>query len=295
MSAQISLGDILSVSIDATQQAGKIIRGVWQSGELNVKMKGVNDPMTDADVKAQQMIVGLLHKAFGTDLKIVGEEDCDTPPVSLNPNTSLIDPSKVPEEFKSVSKSDVVVFVDPLDATKEFTDGNLPAVMSLVGISYKGKSVAGVMFQPFVNNEDESNGVTMYGMLGMGCFGVTPKRRDGKELVIATTKSHSTPELEKAVSHLNPAKVLNVGGAGYKSLLVLKGEIDGYIFPITGTKKWDSCAPEAIIKAAGGKLTDKYGRDLPYFVDSPQPNDDGIIVTLQNHEEIISKLGFKTQ
>ena len=40
----------------------------------------------------------------------------------------------------------------------------------------------------------------------------------------------------------------------------MEGEADAYIFPSSGTKKWDTCAPEAILVAAGGELTDIYGK-----------------------------------
>jgi hypothetical protein len=43
----------------------------------------------------------------------------------------------------------VCVFVDPLDGTKEFVDGRLSAVQTLIGVSVYGRAVAGVMGLPF--------------------------------------------------------------------------------------------------------------------------------------------------
>ena len=37
--------------------------------------------------------------------------------------------------------------------------------------------------------------------------------------------------------------------------MILEGTADAYVFPSNGTKKWDTCAPEAILLAIGGKLT----------------------------------------
>ena len=36
-----------------------------------------------------------------------------------------------------------------------------------------------------------------------------------------------------------------------------------------GTSLWDTCAPEAIVRACGGKVTDLYGAPLMHYEDSP--------------------------
>ena len=36
------------------------------------------------------------------------------------------------------------------------------------------------------------------------------------------------------------------------------------VFPGSGTKKWDTCAPEAVLRAVGGVLTDAVGKPLEY-------------------------------
>jgi len=51
-----------------------------------------------------------------------------------------------------------------------------------------------------------------------------------------------------------PLQVLHVGGAGHKALLVLDGDADAYVFPQDGTKRWDTCAVDAILHAAGKLL-----------------------------------------
>jgi 3'(2'), 5'-bisphosphate nucleotidase len=36
------------------------------------------------------------------------------------------------------------------------------------------------------------------------------------------------------------------------------------MFVCLGCKKWDTCAPEAILHAIGGKLTDMWGNNYEY-------------------------------
>lgn len=42
----------------------------------------------------------------------------------------------------------------------------------------------------------------------------------------------------------------------------MQGEVDAYLQ--TANNKWDTCAPEAIIRAVGGNLTDFYGNQYYY-------------------------------
>ena len=50
-------------------------------------------------------------------------------------------------------------------------------------------------------------------------------------------------------------------------LLVLEGGAHAYVFASPGCKKWDICAPEAVLTAAGGKLTDLHGNPYLYHSD----------------------------
>ncbi len=63
------------------------------------------------------------------------------------------------------------------------------------------------------------------------------------------------------------------------------GKADAYLFASSGTKKWDTCAPEAIVRAHGGMFTDVYGNPFTYFKDSPLPNPNGILCTMRDHQK----------
>ena len=54
---------------------------------------------------------------------------------------------------------------------------------------------------------------------------------------------------------MKPTEVLKVGGSGHKVLLLIEGKAHAYVFPSPGCKKWDTCAPEAILHALGGKVS----------------------------------------
>lgn len=84
----------------------------------------------------------------------------------------------------------------------------------------------------------------------------------------------------QAVEACEPTDVLRVGGAGHKVLLLIEGRAHAYVFASPGCKKWDTCAPEAVLHAAGGKLTDMHGNDILYHATVQRRNAGGVLATL---------------
>jgi len=301
-STTINLIELLSCCIDVTNKAGALIRKVWKSGKLGVQDKGGGDPMTVADTQSQQLIIGALSKHFGKDLQFVGEEDCTIPVSDVILDDSLVSDSfatKIKENLPNCQQlpiKDLCVIIDPLDATLEFTRGNHKAVMTLVGISYKGSPLAGIAYQPFVDDpNDASKGTMMYGVVGVGCVGVPgADDRSDPDALVLTCSRKDCATVTQLIEVLKPDRVQKEGGAGYKIFLVISGQVDLFANE-TGTKKWDTCAPEALLLASGGHFTDLTGENYPYFVDSPHPNTKGILASgpkfsKQQHQAMIEKI-----
>jgi 3'(2'), 5'-bisphosphate nucleotidase len=229
----VDLIELVSACIDLSERAGQIIREVAQSGELHTKDKdGGEDAITLADVKAQELIEGGLKTRWGKELKIIGEETLNIEANNLQPNTSLlVNAIDIPDKLHwLIPLSDVVVYVDPLDATREFTLGNTFCVVVLIGIAVKGQAVAGVMHQPFQGDR----GRTIWGLNGVGTFGITPIpsnliRKDNK-YVLVTTRLHYTRDVQDQLDKLSSVvgEVVRVGGAGYKVIMLLEGKADIY-------------------------------------------------------------------
>ena len=55
----------------------------------------------------------------------------------------------LPESLLNANLDEFTVWVDPLDATKEYSEGFLDHVTVLIGIALGKKAVAGVIHQPF--------------------------------------------------------------------------------------------------------------------------------------------------
>jgi len=84
------------------------------------------------------------------------------------------------------------------------------------------------------------------------------------EIRLVASKSHRSAELDKVKGALGIDNELNVGSVGVKLCLIALGVRDLYVNPAAKTKAWDTCAPEAILVAAGGRLTDLFGTPIDY-------------------------------
>ncbi|KAH9258518.1 hypothetical protein BASA81_003020 [Batrachochytrium salamandrivorans] len=286
----ISLRALLQECGNLGRQAGEILRQVHlarlsgKSLDVVDKSEGGHfDPQTVADRRAEAAICLGLRSAFGPDLCIVGEEGGS----SFNEHNSSEEEERIAGweldwwegEDIELDCSRVTVFIDPLDATREYTQGHVEFCTVLIGICLDSVSVAGVMVEPFNN---DSGGTCWWGAVGKGCFqtshGQSTRVQLGKSSPQATTvrlvvsKSRAGGAVEHFVTRYTDLLDLQqvnhsiqfAGGCGYKILQILKNEADLYPFPCPGTSSWDSCAGSALLQAAGGALLGLQGKPLSY-------------------------------
>lgn len=178
----INLAEFLSVCIYLSEECGKVIRDVAASGNLQTQSKGLDNPVTIADIKVQKTIEDNLRHIYPT-LNIQGEESKE----SMEGIEPAVAPGSIPEalkkfvsserlaskyderrsfieeqlrttytkeeiaekNFESFNTSNAVVWIDPLDGTSDFVKGNLPAVTVLIGLAIDGYSRAGIIHNPF--------------------------------------------------------------------------------------------------------------------------------------------------
>ncbi|CAB0044154.1 unnamed protein product [Trichogramma brassicae] len=287
---------LVASSVTAAATAGKIIRDVMSKGELNIVDKGINDLQTEADRSAQRCIVTSLTKQF-PGVTIIGEEEPSSCEVPSNWVVTDMDNDvlkvKLPEHLENVNAQDLCVWVDPLDGTSEYTQGLVEHVTVLVGVALGDRAIGGVIHQPFFKNAgSDSWGRTIWGIEGVGIGGLKTIPPPQGKRIITTTRSHCDSTVQSALDALEPDEILKVGGAGHKVMLLLEGKAHAYVFASRGCKRWDTCAPEAILHAAGGILTDMHGQKYPYNSKTPHPNLGGVLATApgQNHSWYVSRI-----
>uniref|UniRef100_A0A8C2ZB60 3'(2'),5'-bisphosphate nucleotidase 1 n=1 Tax=Cyclopterus lumpus TaxID=8103 RepID=A0A8C2ZB60_CYCLU len=313
---------LVSSAYTAAEKAGTIVRKVLHSGELGIVEKtGANDLQTLADRLAQQSICASLSRCF-PKITIIGEEELPDEEIKEDLIESGVSEEILqktcPEEYSGLKEEELVVWVDPLDGTKEYTEGLLDNVTVLIGIAYGGRAIAGVINQPFYNYEVQTElkdcvfvltvvtlvnskfpcqlgagaalGRTMWGMPGLGAFGFQLQEVQGDRRIVTTTRSHSNKLVTDCVDAMEPHEVIRVGGAGNKIIQLVEGKASAYVFASPGCKKWDTCAPEAILHAVGGKLTDMHGKAYCYDANVKHMNSAGVLATLRNHEYYVNRV-----
>ncbi|XP_001511649.2 3'(2'),5'-bisphosphate nucleotidase 1 isoform X3 [Ornithorhynchus anatinus] len=288
---------LVASAYSIAQKAGTIVRNVMAAGDLDIVEKtSASDLQTKADRLVQMSICSSLARKF-PKLTIIGEEDLPFQDV----DQELIESGQwdeilkkpCPVQYSSIKEEDLVVWVDPLDGTKEYTEGLLDNVTVLIGIAYEGKAIAGVINQPYYNYQAGSGAVlgrTIWGILGLGAFGFQLKEVPAGKHIVTTTRSHSSKLVNDCVDAMNPDLVLRVGGAGNKIIQLIEGKASAYVFASPGCKKWDTCAPEVILHAVGGKLTDIHGNPYQYDKDVKHMNSAGVLATLRNYDYYASRI-----
>ncbi|XP_008148040.2 3'(2'),5'-bisphosphate nucleotidase 1 isoform X1 [Eptesicus fuscus] len=288
---------LVASAYSIAQKAGTIVRRVIAEGDLGIVEKtSPTDLQTKADRLAQMSICSSLARKF-PKLTIIGEEDLPSEDV----DQELIEDGQweeilrkpCPAQYSAIKEEDLVVWVDPLDGTKEYTEGLLDNVTVLIGIAYEGKAIAGVINQPYYNYQagpGAALGRTIWGVLGLGAFGFQLKEVPAGKHIITTTRSHSNKLVTDCVTAMNPDDVLRVGGAGNKIIQLIEGKASAYVFASPGCKKWDTCAPEVILHALGGKLTDVHGNALQYDKEVKHMNSAGVLASLRNHDYYASRV-----
>lgn len=301
------MSDILRELLCVSEKAANIARACRQQealfqllieekkeGEKNKKF--AVDFKTLADVLVQEVIKQNMENKFpGLEKNIFGEESNEfTNDWEIN----------VPQDILGI-------WVDPIDSTYQYIKGSadiksnqgifpcgLQCVTILIGVYdiQTGVPLMGVINQPFVSRDPNTlrwKGQCYWGLSYMGTnmhsLQLTISRRNGSETHTGNTGSEaafspsfsaviSTSEKETikaALSRVCGDRIFGAAGAGYKSLCVVQGLVDIYIFSEDTTFKWDSCAAHAILRAMGGGIVDlkeclernpETGLDLPQLV-----------------------------
>lgn len=186
------------------------------------------DPQTEADRSSQQCIVASLTKQY-SNLKIIGEEGAEGGDLSTVPkdfiveslNEKFLEDFKCPEQYKNISESDLVVWVDPLDGTSEYVHGFLEHVTVLIGISFRESAIGGIIHQPYFKCATTGKlGRTIWGVKDLGTGGFTGRKAPENKFIITTTRSHSNALVQTTLDSIRPDEVIRVGGCGFKVLQV---------------------------------------------------------------------------
>jgi len=211
----------------------------------SIEWKGKDDPVTAADRSASRFIVDELRKRFPND-GILCEEEQDN--------------------FDRLGKARVWI-IDPMDGTKDFISGSGEFAV-MIGLAEGGEAILGAVYQPTEQKlYSASRGAGAYLTHGeiMRELHVS-EENDPAKTVMALSRSHLSATTEAIRKKLGIEHTIRTGSLGLKVGLLCEGQAHVYIHG-SGTKLWDTCAPEAILREAGGMITDQLGQSFMYNVE----------------------------
>lgn len=229
--------------------------------------KGGNSPQSEADRASNRLLVEALHSHFPED-GILAEESPDTMRAHTHRRVWVI---------------------DPLDGTREYLEG-IDQFVVQIGLVVDGRPQMGVVYQP-------SSDRLYYGIVGEGAWlehegATTPlhvsERSDLATFRAVVSRSHGEGITDEMLKRLGITEVARIGSVGMKVAALLEQRAEVYIHPSPHTKLWDTAAPEAVLTAAGGIMTDCHGRPLVYSADVVK-NRYGVVASNgRAHRKIIS-------
>jgi inositol-phosphate phosphatase/L-galactose 1-phosphate phosphatase/histidinol-phosphatase len=207
-------------------------------------MKDDNSPVTIADKEVERAIRNAIIAKF-PDHGIIGEEEDD---INLDSNYQWI--------------------IDPIDGTSSFIIGR-PTFGTLIALSYKGKSMLGIMNQPI--NGERWVGVNQPGFIQGSWLNnnkiITSDQNHLSEAILCTTSPFFFQnqdreifnKLTKTTKYQQYGGVV-YGGDCYSYALLATGFVDIVLDP--GLKIYDYAALIPIIEMAGGIVTDWSGNEV---------------------------------
>jgi 3'(2'), 5'-bisphosphate nucleotidase len=248
------------VALAAAREASGLILRVY-AAPFDVDYKAEDDPVTRADREANALLCDRLARAF-PGVPVVAEES---------------DPSA----YAGFAGAEAVWFVDPLDGTREFVARNGEFAV-MVGLAERGRATLGVIVAPAWRQR------AFVGVVGQGAWEVaeggarTPihvtDRATLEGATVVVSRSRTPPRLAGLIASLGASPAVPHGSSGLKGVLVATGRADVYLQPGRAGMRWDACATDALVRAAGGACTEADGTPFDYSL-SELENGRGLVAT----------------
>ena len=243
-----------------------------------VQLKEYNEPVSLADLKVNDLIINRIKEKYqDIDWHLLSEEN------------GLI-------KFNKNVDTDWLWILDPLDGTRDFLEQSANYALHL-GLNYKNKPYLGIVLIPereelwITNNrkvwcEKRDGSQTKIKLSG---------RKKLSEMILVTSKNHNNQTLDKIIKIIGFKESRKFGSVGCKISSILRGESDIYIsLSLPGKsspKDWDFAAPEALLRSAGGAITNLENEDLVYNKESFMQK--GMIIASNNktnHKNICEQI-----
>jgi 3'(2'), 5'-bisphosphate nucleotidase len=221
--------------------AGDEILEIYRQ-DFTVEHKDDDSPLTQADLASHRLICDALAE--------------------IDPRTPVLSEESAEIPYEQRKHWQEYWLVDPLDGTKEFVNRNGEFTVN-IALVIGQQPVLGVVHVPVTD-------MSYFGGVGLGAFKadaggqaerISTRRPAADPVIVVGSRSHANPGLERRLQSLGPYELVSMGSS-LKFCLIAEGKADFY--PRLGpTSEWDTAAAQAVVEAAGGRVTTLDGRSLP--------------------------------
>ncbi len=226
-----------TVAVDAATAGATVAGDAFRTGIAVEQKSRETDVVTQADRDAQETVIDHVRESFPTDA-IVGEED---------------------DALKQVPETGPAWIVDPIDGTNNFVDG-IRAYGTAVATVVDGDPVAGAIVFPSLG---DTYRVGPDGVFRNDKALSVSDERDPSAATVCPTFWWDYDERDRYAAVTRSIvdrfdDMRRFGCAQLELAMVASGALEGAITDLP-TNAWDTVAGVAMIRAAGGTVTDLAG------------------------------------
>ena len=220
--------------------AGKVSIELREKG-LVKNMKSDNTPVTNGDLEVNKILTDKI--------------------IELTPTLPII--SEETSENKDKNNLNNFWLIDPIDGTFDYLN-DLDEFTINAGLILNKKPAAGLIYAPAKKRMFYSFGENLaYELIDGNPLKLdSSKNFDKNEIKFVTYSNTIKPEIKRIHKKLNVKKLVRMKSS-LKFCVIAAGEYDGYVAEPRACE-WDIAAGHAILKHAGGNVTDFESNEIFY-------------------------------
>lgn len=235
---------MLEVAKQLAKAAGQAILPLYHSGDFTAYAKSDESPVTSADLKANEVIVAGLQRAY-PEIPILSEET-------------------QAETLATRLQWQKYWLIDPIDGTGEFIakSGDFAVNIALVE---QHQPVIGVIYWPV-------HDILYFACKDYGAFKqsgecVAPihvsQNGEHSHIRVAVSRRQKLSTVTDFFNEPEQLEFVALGSCSLKSCFVAEGKADCYL-RVGPTGEWDTGASQVIVQQAGGCIVDSQFKPLTY-------------------------------
>ena len=237
---KLNIKEIVESLIDTFINAGQLSLELREKG-LTKKIKSDNTPVSNGDLEVNKLIIEKL-KTITPSIPIISEETPDN---------------------KSTNNLKDFWLVDPIDGTYDYIN-NLDEFTINAGLIINKEPVAGLIYAPALKRMFYSFGPNLSFEISNGKTSKLEcsKNFNKEKIKFVSYSNKLKPEIENIHKRLGVKEYVRMKSS-LKFCVIAAGEYDGYVAEPRACE-WDIAAGHAILKHAGGVVTDFNNKEIKY-------------------------------